>query len=74
MSLEVDGFCIGKCTSVVAACGVLHNLREMYGDHFQSEREVNEHSEAEMKTSHASTRSQTASDIHTALTQCLFNN
>ena len=60
--------------NIVAACIILHNLCEMYGDHFQSEWEVNEHTEAEMDTSRTSTRSQTASDIRTALTQYLSNN
>ena len=67
-------FALENVPNIVAACIILHNLCEMYGDHFQSEWEVNEHTEAEMDTSRTSTRSQTASDIRTALTQYLSNN
>ena len=67
-------FVLENVPSVVAACVILHNFCEMYGDHFQSEWEVNEHTEGEMDTSHTSTGSQTASDIRAALTQYLFNN
>ena len=76
MYVEAHGFCTGKCPTVVAACVILHNFCEMYGDHFefQSEWEVNENTEGEMDTSHTSTGSQTASDIRAALTQYLFNN
>ena len=67
-------FVLENVPNVVAACVILHNFCEMYGDYFQSEWEVNEHTEGEMDTSHTSTRSQTASDIRAALTQYLFNN
>ena len=67
-------FVLENVPSVVAACVILHNFCEMYGDHFQSEWEVNEHTEGEMDTSHTSTGSQTASDIRAALTQYLFSN
>ena len=69
-------FALENVLSVLATCVILHNLCKMYGDHFQSEWEVNEHAEGEMDTSHTSTstRSQTTSDIRAALTQHLFNN
>ena len=67
-------FVLENVPNVVAACVILHNFCEMYGDHFQSEWEVNEHTEGEMDTSHTSTGSQTASDIRAVLTQYLFNN
>ena len=72
--LKQMDFALENVPNIVAACIILHNLCEMYGDHFQSEWEVNEHTEAEMDTSRTSTRSQTASDIRTALTQYLSNN
>ena len=43
----------------------------MYGDHFQSEWELNEYCEVETDASHATTGSQTASDIRSALVQYL---
>lgn len=67
-------FALENVPNVVAACVILHNLCEMYGDHFQSEWELSEYCEVETDASHATTRSQTASDIRSALVQYLSNN
>ena len=67
-------FALENVPNAVAACVILHNLCEMYGDHFQSEWELREYYEVETDASHATTRSQTASDIRSALVQYLSNN
>ena len=72
--LKQMDFALENVPNVVAACVILHNLCEMYGDHFQSEWELSEYCEVETDASHATTRSQTASDIRSALVQYVSNN
>ena len=67
-------FALENVPNVVAACVILHNLCEMYGDHFQSEWELSEDCEVEVDASHATSRSQTASVIRNALAQYVSNN
>jgi len=67
-------FALENVPNVVAAYVILHNLCEMYGDHFQSEWELSEHCEVETDASHATSRSQTTSDIRNALAQYLSTN
>ena len=67
-------FALENVPNVVAACVILHNLCEMYGDQFQSEWEPNEHCEVETDASRGNSGSQTASDIRNALAQYLSNN
>ena len=40
-------FQIKNIPNVVATCVILHNIYEMYGDHFQSEWESNEQDDAQ---------------------------
>ena len=67
------GFCIRKC-SQCCSCMCDHNLCEMYGDHFQSEWELNERCKDETDVSCTTNGSQTASEIHNALAQYLTSN
>ena len=67
-------FMLENVPNVVAACVILHNICEVFGDHFQSEWELlEEHNEIPADSSSTS-RSQAASAICDALTQCLSNN
>ena len=66
-------FALENVPNVVAACVILHNLCEMYGDHFQSEWEMNKRCEDETDASRTTSGSQTASEIRKVLTQYLTN-
>ena len=67
-------FMLENVPNVVAACVILHNICEVFGDHFQSEWELLEgHNEIPADSSSTS-RSQAASAIRDALTQYLSNN
>jgi len=59
--------------NVVATCVILHNIYEMYGDHFQSEWESNEQDDAQTDLPQTS-RSQAANTIRDAIAQYLFYN
>ena len=74
MSAEANGLHTRNVANVVATCVILHNLCEMYGDHFQSKWELNERCEVETDASCGTSGSQTASDIRNALAQYLSNN
>ena len=60
-------FALENVSNVVAACV----LWEMYGDHFQSEWELNEYCEVKTDASHGTSGSQTASDVRNVLAQYL---
>ena len=67
-------FVLENVPNVVAACVVLHNLCEMYGDHFESEWELSERCEVEADTTtHGTSRNESASSIRNALAQYLSN-
>ena len=67
-------FVLENVPNVVAACVVLHNLCEMYGDHFEFEWELSERCEVEADTSHRTTSgNESASSIRNALAQYLSN-
>ena len=67
-------FVLENVPNVVAACVVLHNLCEMYGDHFESEWKLSERCEVEADTSHRTTsENESASSIRNALAQYLSN-
>ena len=62
--------------NIVAQCIILHNICEMFGDHFKSEWELHEEpqqSEIRADLSQASWN-QTASGIRDSLAQYLSNN
>ena len=67
-------FALENVPNVVAACVILHNLCEMYGEHFRSEWELNECCEVETDATRGTSGSQTASDIRNAFAQYLSNN
>ena len=62
-------FALENVPNVVAACVILHNLCEMYGDHFQFDWELNKRCEVETDASRETSGSQTASDIRNPLAQ-----
>ena len=66
-------FVLENFPNVVAACVVLHNLCEMYGDHFESEWKLSERCEVEADTTHGISRNECASSIRDALAQYLCN-
>ena len=57
----------------MAVCVVVHNLCEMYGDHFKSEWELSERCEVEADTTHGASRNESTSSIRNALAQYLSN-
>ena len=66
-------FALENVPNVVAACVILHNLCEMYGDHFQPEWEL-DNTVVDTDTSHTTGISETASSVRNALSQYLLNN
>ena len=68
-------FMLENVPNIVATCVILHNICEMFGDHFQSEWELHEEQQSETPTDlPQASRNQTASGIRDALAQYLSNN
>ena len=68
-------FMLENVPNIVATCVILHNICEMFGDHFQSEWELHEEQQSETSTDlPQASRNQTASGIRDALAQYLSNN
>ena len=68
-------FMLENVPNVVAVCVILHNICEMFGDHFQWEWELLEDHSEILPDSSPKSQSQAASAIRDALTQylhCVF--
>jgi len=66
-------FALENVPNVVAACVILHNLCEMYGDHFQPKWEL-DNTVVDTDTFHTTSISETASSVRNALSQYLLSN
>ena len=67
-------FQVENVPNVMTTCVTLHNICEIYGDHFESVWEVPEQQDDTQTHMSQVNRSPAANTIHNALTQYLSNN